>query len=253
MGRNTEIFVLDKDNASKNLYNYLKRNGSFKKYFGEGAPEDMDIDDLYERILSTVKKDINTISPDDLFEIKDYLDQELTSEEYDNSNLNWELRNKKVIDFFKTYGIISLFEIHTSTLCYGYMFLFGNFTDCFPLTENYDNGYNIPSTYFLTFNDFVILIMHRIIESNFYDGNIYPEEKLKVDAVIQEYKNNQIMNDCVNKEFDWLKSCMEGDDATYKAEKNTVYSAYLLLNQSLEMKSKINPQINPRIIISDSI
>ena len=104
------------------------------------------------------------------------------------------------------------------------------------------------------FNDYMILMMDKIVKSGLSDDDINDFESSKnvIDDVIQKYRANETMQQCIEKEFEWLKSCLSKDDSC-KAEKNTVYWAGLFLNQSLEMKLRIDPKANPRIVILDSI
>lgn len=261
MGRDTEIYMLNRALASTNLYKDLKDKRLYKKTFKEFWNE-RNSDETFANILATVEENINEINPDDLFEIIDYLEEELRYGKYDTHGLHWQndkelrLKNERIVEeIFDNYGISLLYDIHTSTACYSYMFQFGNYTDFFPIEGNYGDGYSIRSEDFLMFNDYMILIMYKILKSELKGSTINDLDlsKNEIDQIIQKYETNQVMNHCIEKEFNWLKSCMSGDDKTYKAEKNTVYSAELFLNQSLEMKRRIDPAINHRIVILDSI
>jgi len=265
MGRNTEIYMFHKENASTNLYKDLEskrlHKKTFKEFINERTDELLNYYIIFEDILSVINKDINNISPDYLFEIIYYLDIELKYGKYDNGNLHWKsdrdlrLKNEQAVnEIYKKYGISLLYKVHTSTVCYSYMFQFGNYTDFFPIKGGNEDGYNIGSKDFLMFNDYMILIMHKIIESGLSDDyDIHDFNRDEIDKVIQKYQADRIMQQCIENEFKWLKSCMSKDDDAYKAEKNTVYWAGLFLGQSLEMKLRINPEANPRIVIVDSI
>ena len=244
-----------------NLYKDLKDKRQYKKTFKEFWNE-RNSDETFTNILATVEQNINEINPNDLFDIIDYLEEELRYGKYNTRGLHWKndkelrLKNERIVkEIFDNYGISLLYDIHTSTACYSYMFQFGNYTDFFPIEGNEGNGYSISSKDFLIFNDYMILIMYKVLK-NGLDGSIINDWDLRINEiaeVVQKYESNQVMNQCVEKEFNWLKSCMSGDDKTYKVEKNTVYSAELFLNQSLAMKRRIDPSINHRIVILDSI
>lgn len=258
MGRNTEIYILNKESASANLYQDLKCNtlygSTFKAYMNERGQD-------FEKVLAAVGQDIGNISPSYFFEIVSYLEIGLQLGQFSNESLHGELdrdlnrkNERALIGALKKYGISLLCQIQTSLLCYSYMFQFANYTDFFPIKETYDDGYNISSSVFLAFNDYMILIMHEIIKTGLSHGCAIDDfSKNEIDKVMHQYPPNVVMHKCVDKELAWLKSCMTADDEAYMAEKNTVRSAGLLLNQSLEMKRKIDPEANPRIVIVDSI
>lgn len=266
MGRNTEIYMLYKEKASANLYEILKNKRIHKRTFEEfitarKLESGASYSTSYEKILSIVKEDINTICPYDLGEITSYLEEELTYGKFDNSHLDWKIDSKlrkenkaKTNEAFENLGISLLYEIHTSTVCYSYMFQFGNYSMLSDLDEVSNMGYNLNSTYFLKFNDYMILTMSKLIESQLYEDelNLDGNEEKELESVIQAYKNDITLHEAIDKEIDWLKSCWNAEDGKNEPEKNTIYSAHLFLTQSLQMKRRIDPKTNPRIVITDS-
>jgi len=268
MGRHTSIYMLNKQNAFINLYLDLKYFPLYKNTFREYVRQnnqnfDINSEELFNNILKVVKNDINTITPSYLWEVVEYLKEELEYGKYDNRGLSWQSdfelcsQNQRLVrDSFERYGINLLYEVHTSTVCSSYMFQYGSYTHYFPIDGDFSEGYNISSIDFLGFNDYVILIMYKIIQSDLYEEEIDNQNlnMIEIKSVIQKYQNNQVMVKCIEKEFEWLKSRMKNkeDEERFKIERNTVYYAELFLIKSLEMKSRINPQISPRILILDS-
>ncbi|WP_435261878.1 hypothetical protein [Tenacibaculum sp. nBUS_03] len=180
MGRNTEIYMFNKENASTNLYKDLESKRlykqTFKEFIDERTQEVLGYYNVtFENVLSIISKDINNISPDYLSEIVCYLDEELKYGKYDNKSLHWEsdknlrFKNKQAVnEIYEKYGISLLYKVHTSTVCSSYMFQYMNYTDFFPIKEShngiYNDGCNISAKDFLMFNDYVILIMHKIVK-----------------------------------------------------------------------------------------
>lgn len=74
MGRDTSIYMFDKEKATANLYEHLQHKiyhtKTFKDYIKNRQEE---INSSYnisiDKILETVRNDINMITPDELFEI----------------------------------------------------------------------------------------------------------------------------------------------------------------------------------------
>ncbi|TCI90624.1 hypothetical protein [Tenacibaculum sp. M341] len=251
MGRSTEIYMFDKHKSSNYLYSVLTSQKPAKTFnefiqqrkeaFGESY------NTTFEETISTVKENINLISPDSLDKIILYLNE--------NQDL---LNNNEVSNTDETLiklGIIPLYKIHTSTACYSYMFQFGNFEDFFPFTNSYENGYNLQSSDFLLFNDYMILLMHKIITNKLDDNDIKLTslEVNTIEKITEQYKGNQTMQNAISKELHWLSHCIKEENENYKVEKNTIYTAPQFLYQSLEMRKKIQLQKDSRIVIIDAI
>ena len=98
------------------------------------------------------------------------------------------------------------------------MFQYGNYTDYYPIEEikfdKDDEGENISSFDFLKFNDYMILIMKRIINGKLDgDSNYYlnDNEMTVLNKVIMENEDNNILHQIIEKEFIWLKSNFESE------------------------------------------
>ncbi|GAB0155398.1 hypothetical protein CHRYSEOSP005_06590 [Chryseobacterium sp. Alg-005] len=256
--------MFDKEIASEKLYQDLKFKKLCKRTF-ENFINERKIEFgnsylvSYDNILSIVKENINNITADELFELIYYIDEELIYGKYDNEGSDWKSRDNYQNKIYEEYGITLLYELPTSTVCYSYMFQYGNYTHHYPIEEikfdKDDEGENISSFDFLKFNDYMILIMKRIIDGKLDgDSNYYlnDNEMTILNKVIMEHEDNNILHLIIEHEFNFIKSCFESEGKASDPEKNTVYRATEFLNKSIEMKSKINPLKNTRVVIVDS-
>lgn len=263
MGRIVETYMFHKEYASTNLYEDLKDKRLYQKTFNEflyqrRADFGSDSNIIFDKILSDVYDDINYIGPDDLYRIVLYLNNELEFGKFENlmwgSDRDLHLKSQQEIgEIYENYGIILLDEIHSKTTCASYMNQLHNFMGFFPIKAICAEGFNLRSEDFLMFNDYIVLITHSIIKSGIcdFDINRLGVKSNEIEKVILKYKNNQKMHQCIEYEFNILKSCLSEEQGSCEVEKNTVYAADTFLDQALEMKQRINPRINPRIVIID--
>lgn len=265
MGRNTDIYIFDKDKASTNLYLDLKSNKLYETSFEEFIKRRKNeignsYNHSYENILNTIKDDINKISADELFELLHYIfDYDMNLKKHGYGEDYWKLKEKEEQEMYEKYGVSLLYELPTSTVCYSYMFQYGNYTNYYPIEEikfdKDDEGENISSFDFLKFNDYMILTMKKIIDGKLDgDSNYYlnDNEMSVLNKVIIEHVDNNILHLNIEKEFNWIKSCFDSEGKGNEPEKNTVYRATEFLSKSIELKSKINPIKNTRVVIVDS-
>jgi hypothetical protein len=266
MGRNTEIYMFDKEIASEKLYQDLKFKKLYKRTFENFINErKIELGNSYhvsyDNILSIVKENINNITADELFELIYYINEELIYGKYDSEGNDWKSRDSYQNKIYEEYGITLLYELPTSTVCSSYMFQYGNYTEYYPiekLNDNDDGGGNIDTRDFLKFNDYMILMMKRILDSGIdgYDYNFEEIDKNELNRTVLEYKDDKAILEIIEKEFNFIKShwdIKETRSSDYKdPESNTVYRAYEFLEKSIEMKLKINSKENTRIIIVDS-
>lgn len=251
MGRDTSIYMFDRVKTSTNLYNDLHHTGTFKEFIEDRIKKFNEVYVSFDNILETVKNDINRITSDELFEIILFLDEKIRTQFH---NVPWHERDQYLEKLYDHSGITLLYEIPSSTICYSYMFQYGNYTHYFPLDEikSEDGGTNILTEDFLRFNDYVILVMKRIIERklNGYDYELTEEEENSIGIIKTENKDNSLLIEIIEDELNFLIEMSATDnDGPYS---QTIYHAYDFLSTSLEMKSKIDVQKNPRIVIIDS-
>lgn len=256
MGRDTSIYMFDKEKATANLYEHLQNKTyhtrTFKDYIKNRQEE---INSSYnisiDKILETVRNDINTITPDELFEIILFFYEDVSPQFY---NAPWKKRDQYIERLYNRSGITLLYEIPSSTICYSYMFQYANYTHYFPLDEikSEDGGTNILSEDFLRFNDYVILVMKRILERKLdgYDYELTEEEEKIIEGIKNENQNNSLLFEIIEDELNFLIELSATDNNGPYSE--TIYRAYDFLIRSIEMKSRIDVQKNPRIVIIDS-
>ncbi|WEK70229.1 MAG: hypothetical protein P0Y62_01495 [Candidatus Chryseobacterium colombiense] len=260
MSRNTEIYIFNREIASKVLYNDLTDKKLYRKTFEDFINErKTEIGKSYEQILNIVKEDINRISPVELFELIYYLNEELVyGKHYEEFQVNRDVRNS----IYSKYGITLLYELPGTTTCYSYMFQYGNFTHYYPIkeikTDEDEQGQNIDAKDFLRFNDYIILLMNRILSSGineyYKDSENYLNEFEKniLTEISLEYHDDDKFLNLIEEEFNDIKSNFEHKKNTDSPIINTIYRADSILSKSIEMKQKINPEKNTRIVIVDS-
>ncbi|WP_153395143.1 hypothetical protein [Chryseobacterium vaccae] len=148
-------------------------------------------------------------------------------------------------------GITLLYEVPTSTVCYCYMFQYGNYTHYFPVDQMTDEdiGLTVDSKDFLRFNDYMILLAKQILDSRL-DGFEYTFTELEEKTVfeIKDNPGNRTILEEAENEFEYLKKMFNKDNIATQ----TVCRAYDFFLCSAAMKSKINADKNTRIIILDS-
>ncbi|MDQ0782962.1 hypothetical protein [Chryseobacterium sp. W4I1] len=259
MGRNTEIYMFDKEKASVRLYEDLQHKKfhtrTFKTFLEDRKKEIGTYDITLEKVLEKVKSDINTITADELFKINLFLSEEVYSE---STISDYSAMKKHLGDLYDWYGIILLYELPTSTVCTSYMFQYGNYTHYFPIYElendklgNSEGGINMDSTDFLKFNDYMILLVKMILDKKM-DGYEYEFTKKEEDIIRQitaDHQNNLILFKEIERECDFIKESSADGKGPYA---QTIYYAYSFFKQSIEMKLRINVEKNPRIVILDS-
>ncbi|SHE67944.1 hypothetical protein [Chryseobacterium sp. OV279] len=251
--------MFDKEKASVRLCEDLQHKRfhtrTFKTFLESRKKEIGTYDVTFEKVLEKVRGDINTITPDELFEINLFLSEEVYSE-YTGSN--YSAMEKHLGDLYNRYGIILLYELPTSTVCTSYMFQYGNYTHYFPIyeLENYglkhsDGGVNIDSTDFLEFNDYMILLMKMILDRKMdgYEYDFTKNEEDIIQRITADHQNNLILFKEIESECDFIKECSSDEKGPYA---QTIYYAYAFFKQSIEMKLRIDTEKNARIVILDS-
>lgn len=254
MGRDTSIYMIDKTKTA-NLYNDLQNKvyhtGTFKKFIEHRKKKFNTYNMNFGHIMEIIRNDANLLTPDDLFEITLFLRSQIWTLPKQEG---WDTSMEQIESIYTHYGIIELFKLPTKTVCTAYMFQYGNYTEYFPLDEikGDDGGSNILSEDFLRFNDYVILVMKRILESklNENDDQLTEEEEKIVEAIKTENKDHSRLFEVVENQLNFLIDMAANDnDGPYS---QTIYYASVFLSKAIEMKLIIDIQKNPRIVIVDS-
>ncbi|KPE49351.1 hypothetical protein [Chryseobacterium indologenes] len=130
-------------------------------------------------------------------------------------------------------------------------FLNEDYTHYFQVDQMTDEdiGLTVDSKDFMRFNDYMILLTKKILDSRL-DGSEYtftePEEKTGLE-IKDNPVNRPILEEAEN-EFEYLKKMFNKDNITTQ----TVCRAYDFFLSSVAMKSKINADKNTGIVILDS-
>lgn len=255
MGRDTSVYMIDEAKATTNLYNDLLHKvyhtGTFKKFIEDRRKEFNDDYMNFYNILEVIKNDVNLLTAEDLFEITLFLRKQLYR--FTPQGYNYPT-SEQIENLYNHYGIIELFMIPHTTVCSAYMFQYGNYTHYFPIDElKNDFGVNIRPEDFLRFNDYVILVMKRILESkpdDDYDYQLTEEEEKIVHAIRIENQSNSHLFEVIEDELNFLIEMSATDNNGPYSQ--TIYNAYHFLSTSIEMKAKIDIEKNSRIIIVDT-
>ncbi|WP_160136325.1 hypothetical protein [Chryseobacterium sp. c4a] len=257
MGRHTSIYMFDREQAAVNLHEDLQHRiyhtRTFKDHIEDRKKElsSYPYNISLDKILETVKNDINMITPDELFELTLFFDNEVYPQ-FRKSFPN--LRDQYFEKLYDHSGINLLYEIPSTTVCYAYMFQYANYIHYFPVDEikSEDGGTNILSEDFLCFNDYVILVMKKILENKLdgYDYQLTEEKEKIVDGIKTENQSNSLLFEVIEDEVNFIREVSATDSKGPYSQ--TICYAYDFLIRSIEMKSKIDIQRNPRIVIVDS-
>jgi hypothetical protein len=265
MGRTTEFYKLDAEKARKNLVLDLSSKTKFKKSFEDFIIERKnefkdDFDVTFNDVIEKVSSNINTIRPNELWELTFWLGEIELERRYQQGESYEKVHNELYINN----GIESLYEI-VSTNAYGFMFQYGNFTDYFEVNEirEMDSGHNVDTKDFLRFLDYMILLMKKILESDLKDYTYEftkeeIEETSKIESLNQE---NKLLFQVIDKEFISLKRNFFEEKEKEDLEENyrsrnpdyfTIFCADGFFENCIRMKNEIE-EINTNILIVDSI
>lgn len=248
MARNTEIYTFNQEKARKNLLPLISNTVLHKKSFSQFLKARRDefgdhFNACENKIAQIISTDINYIQPEDLLEIMFFLDEEITY----NKNIL-----EKNID---SYGVNLLYELPTKTVCYSYMYQYSNYTSYYPIEETMDAeycGYNISAEDFLRFNDYMILLTKKILDSGI-DGYQYTEEdftdleKKAFEVINNKFAADKELHKIIEEEFLYLKNGV--DNKNNDGATQIVWYASAFLSKSVEMLESINLQ--DRVVILD--
>ncbi|MDR2237383.1 MAG: hypothetical protein LBE92_14765 [Chryseobacterium sp.] len=248
MARNTEIYTFNKENARENLLPFMSNTifhqKSFAQFLNDRRNEFGDQFNISEnRIAKIISTDINYIQPEELLEIMFFLNEEIT--------YNKNVSEKNI----ESYGINLLYELPTKTVCYSYMHQYSNYTTYYPIEEMMDAdycGYNISAEDFLRFNDYMILLTKKILDSGI-DGHQYAEEyftdleKKAFEVINNKFAGEKELHKIIEEEFLYLKDSVDNENNDGATQ--IVWYASEFLSKSVEMLENINLQ--DRVVILD--
>ncbi len=266
MGSDVDIYKINRKEASKFLYREMStqiiHTRKFKDFIDDrikecGPSSSVRFD--YEKIMSILKEDASLLYPDELDEIARFIDDE-TSNMYlgqeKSSNLSYA-HNEALL---KRYGIEHLFYNRG----YSYMFLYGAFSYYLePMqirSDDYD-GHNISSKDFLLFNDYVILVTKKLIESDFHNErpHTFTETELDiVNQILQDRSGDSAFFEAIENRFEdvkeaWIEAYKSGtQDSRDNPDSLTVAFSEDFFVWSIKFKQKIVESPDTRVIIYHS-
>ncbi|MTH16288.1 hypothetical protein [Flavobacterium sp. LC2016-01] len=267
MGRTTWFYKLNAEKAKSNLILDLHSRTKFKKSFEDFINERKaefgdDFDVTFNDVIQKVSSNINTIRPNELWELTYWLDE--NKYERTGQGENYE---KVYTELYTNNGIESLYEIQ-SINAYGFMFQYGNFTDYFEIDETdepYDGGRNVNAKKFTRFLDYMILLMKKVSEAdlneNEYKYEPFNEEVEEISKIENLNQENKLLFEIIENEFISLKRNFFKEKEKENLEENyrsrnpdyyTVFCAEGFLENCIRMKREIE-EINTNILIVDSM
>lgn len=255
MGKDTSIYMFDSEKAAVNLYEDLQHRMYHTQIFRgyiNNRKKALNNDKIsFDRILETIKNDINNITPEDMLEITLFFRSQIEPLFHHDS---WEARNEYFETLYQYLGIFWLYEFPNAAAYYGYMHQYENYTEFFPVSmlKNYQSGIRICSEDFLLFNDYVILVTKEILDRKIHDHEhkLTEEEERTVNTIKKENQDNSLLFEIIEQEVQFLAKVF------YPSEKSpyshSVLHSYSFFRKSIEMKSRIDAKKNPKILILQS-
>ncbi|REC63023.1 hypothetical protein DRF65_07270 [Chryseobacterium pennae] len=250
MKRNISIYMFDGIKAARNLYEDLQHRIyhtiTFKNYIEEKENGSI----TFNRILEYIRNDINMMPPNDFYEIIHFFRSQIYPLFAHDSLETREAYLKTLYDYL---GITRLYELDTLNAGKAYAYLYENYVDYFPIARIRGKYFsaNIQSEDFLHFNDFLILMTKRIIESKLYDYDdvLTEEEESIIETIRLENQQNLLLSEAIEDQMKFLINVFFPDDRQDFIQ--AVYHAYTFLKQAIRIRSMIDLQKNPRVIIVD--
>ncbi|AZA77740.1 hypothetical protein EG347_09515 [Chryseobacterium sp. G0186] len=254
MERNIAIYMFDREKAAKNLYRDLQHRmyhtQTFKGHMAERVSHTQNDTISIDRILESIQNDVNMMSPDDLYEITHFFSSQIHPL-FAHDTL--ESREEYIKTLYDYLGITRLYELNTTKAGKAYAYLYEIYTDSFPIEGIRGKHFsaNIRSEDFLRFNDFVILLTKRIIESALYEyhDELSEQEEIIIEAIRSENLHNELLSEAIEDQMKFLINVFFPDDRQDFIQ--AVYHALTFLQHAIRMRSEIDVQKNPRIILVD--
>ncbi|SDJ37664.1 hypothetical protein [Chryseobacterium jejuense] len=254
MERNITIYMFDSTKAASNLYKDLQHRiyhtSTFKNYIEDQEKQVENNNINFNSLLECVGNDINMMHPNDLYEITHFFKSQIHPL-FPNDSV--EAREEYFKTLYDYLGITKLYELTTTNACKAYGYLYEAYIDSFPVTgiQGKDLSINIRTEDFLHFNNFLILVTKKIIDSQLYDypDELTEEEESIIETVQSENLQNELMSEVIEEEMKFLTKVFYPDNRQDFIQ--AVYHVHTFLKQAIKMKLIIDVQKNPRIIVVD--
>lgn len=254
MERNIAIYMFDRVKAAKNLHRDLRHRmyhtHTFKDQIEERIIQTNNDTISIDRILESIQNDVNMMSPDDLYEVTHFFSSQIHPLFAHDSLESREEYMKTLYDYL---GITRLYELDTTKAGNAYSYLYEIYTDYFPIERIRGKhlSANIRSEDFLRFNDFVILLTKRIIESALYEyhDELSEEEEIIIETIRSENLQDEALSEAIEDQMKFFINVFFPDDRQDFIQ--AVYHALTFLQHAIRMRSEIDIQKNPRIILVD--
>ena len=161
-------------------------------------------------------------------------------------------------DFFEDRGIELLFDLHGATAS-GFMFQLGAFSHHFEIEGHHElyHGYNLESSYFLKFMDYMILLMKSLLDEKLddYEPEFTADQISEVETITQKYGSEQVLFEIISSEIESFKGYWAAHDenSSYRIspEVQTIYMAEAFFLDCLKAKRTIS-DVNTHILLLDS-
>lgn len=249
MERNVSIYMFDREKAARNLYKDLKQRfyttSTFKNHI-ENSIENSNMN--FDEVLEAVKNDVNMIHPNNLNEITHFFKGQIYPLFAHDSLATREEYLTTLYDYL---GITKLYELDTTNASKAYTYLYEMYIDYCPINEIRGESFStsIPSEDFLKFNDFVILLTKRTFDSKLcdYTEDLTEEEEFIIEKVRLENQQNIPLSEAIEDQITFFIKVFFPDDRQDFIQ--AIYHAPVFLKQAIKIRSMIDVQKNPRIIV----
>lgn len=250
MKRNISIYMFNRVKTAENLYNDIQHRIYNVQTFKTHIEDRKNGNITFNRILQCIKNDINMMHPDDLYEIIHFFKSQiypLFAHDY------LEARDEYLKTLYDYLGITLLYELDTLNAGKAYIYLYEIYVDYFPIARIRGQNFsvNIQSEDFLHFNDFLILMTKRIVDSKLYEyeEEITEEEISIIETVRTENQQNTLLHEAIEDQIKFLINVFYPDDRQDFIQ--AVYHASSFLKQAIKIRSMIDVQKSPRVIMVD--
>jgi hypothetical protein len=214
----------------------------------------------YDEITGKVKVTPDTILPDELFYIIEWLELSFALPEGTGFDKQQAHAARVLID----HGIDLIYESPTKTIAYGFMFQLGAYRDCFePFVADgmNDAGMNMEPAYFMGFLEYMRCLLGKIVmENDEHESVHFAAELADLENLRKKYAKDPCFTELLENEFVSLKNAWleeeadrhQGRSTHLSAEANMYYQAGTLLSECYDMSERVRKQPS-HVVIIDSI